>query len=136
MELHKIMLLVLSLILFPATMPALGMDQEASVLVHKSDDGKEIVIHSGGILVVSLEQTGGTGYAWQINNLDAAKLELVDSSSEPLKTDKQIVGGPMLMKWRLKAVGSGETELTMYYYRVWEGIDKAIGKFRIKIRII
>lgn len=137
MDFPKIMVLMLSLILIPAGMTALGADQGAAmVFLGKCDAGREITIPVGGILVICLEQTAGTGYSWQIDNLDTNRLELLDTVSEPVKKDKHLVGGPMLTKWRLSTTARGDTELKMYYYRVWEGIDKAVDKFEIRIHII
>lgn len=137
MDFPKIMVLMLSLILISAGMPTLAADQgAATIFLGKCDDGREITIPVGSILVICLEQTAGTGYSWQIDNLDTNRLELLDTVSEPVKKDKHLVGGPMLTKWRLSTTARGDTELKMYYYRVWEGIDKAVAKFEIRVHII
>jgi predicted secreted protein len=133
MELFKILLLLIFFV-FLSVPSALGASGTSTVTVSKADNGKEITVPKGGVIEVQMEFPAGTGYSWEIIDLDKEHLELLDVGSKPLK-EGPIAGGPVLKTWRLKAVGTGRTELKMYYYRVWEGLENAAEKFQVRVRI-
>lgn len=116
-----------------STLTAFGAGDDV-VVVTKNDNGRQISVPEGRTVEIRMEQPGATGYSWEIVGLDETHFKLVSSDSKPLK-EGPIAGGPVLKTWRLKAVKKGEAELKMYNYRVWEGLDKAVDKFNLKIKI-
>jgi predicted secreted protein len=134
LEICKI-LVVIAIIALPLACFASGANSQASaIVVTKSDDGKEVTVAKGAIIEVRLEQSGGTGYLWQIVDPDQTHLKVLGSADSPLKQGR-IVGGPMLKTWRIKAVQSGQTELKIFLYRSWEGIESAVDRLQVKILI-
>ena len=133
MELSKILLL-LTLLAFLSVIPASAASETGTVTVTKNDSGKEISIPQGGIVEIQMEYPAATGFSWEITDLDKKHLEVIDVGTKSLK-EGPIAGGPMLKTWRIKAVAKGRTELKMYYYRSWEGLEKSADKFRLTIKV-
>lgn len=132
MEIGKI-LAVIAIIALPLACIA-SEAQAKEVILTKADDGKEITVAKGSIIHVQLEQSAGTGYLWEIVDLDNAHLKVMESANTPL-TQGHIVGGPVRRTWKIKAVESGQTELKVFLYRSWEGIGSAVDKLQVKILI-
>jgi predicted secreted protein len=85
----------------------------------------------GDLIEIKLEQMGGAGYQWYVDNLDKKHLELL--SEEAKSAAEGRIGAPVLGIWRFKATKKGSTEIRMNHYRVWEGKEKAIEHFLIKL---
>ncbi len=126
-------LLIMAVALIPAFLPAI-MEGQGNVAVDKYSNGEQVALRVGEYLEVRLEQAGATGYTWQVADLDEKLLNCIESGTTPTGTGK-ITGAPVLRTWRFKAVGKGQTELTMYNYRPWEGIKKAVDKFQVRVKI-
>jgi predicted secreted protein len=133
MEMSKIFLL-LTLFALLSAVPAFAASEPGAVIVTKKDNGKEISVPQGGVVEIQMEYPAATGYSWEITDLDKNLLEVLDVGTRSLKEGK-IVGGPILKTWRIKAARKGQTELKMYYYRSWEGLENAADKFHLRIRI-
>jgi len=99
-----------------------------------ADDGGEFGLSVGEIVKVELESQGGTGFSWYEDGLDERYLKLIKTEPENM-AGKGMVGGPVMDVWYYKAVSSGDSVLSMLYYRVWEGSGKAVKKFRVKLHI-
>ncbi|HUJ90151.1 MAG TPA: protease inhibitor I42 family protein [Syntrophorhabdales bacterium] len=104
------------------------------VILHKQDSGREVQVKSGDVIQVELDGSGGTGYWWYVTGLDAARAELVSEETKP-PSDKKLLGGPVTGIWRFKAKEPGRTDLTMKYYRVWEGPGAAVDQFSVMLNI-
>ena len=122
-------LLLIFLMLCQSTLLA----AEATITVTKAQGGREIALKVGNILQIELPGTGGTGYSWLAETTGAPYLRLMDQSTRQLKEGRP--GGPVMQIWRFKAEKPGATEISMAYYRPWEGIAQAKNHFRIKLRI-
>jgi inhibitor of cysteine peptidase len=73
----------------------------------------------GKMFTVTLESNASTGYSWEIAEpLDETKVKLVESLYNAAKTDR--VGAAGVELWVFKAVGAGETTISMKYVRPWE----------------
>jgi len=110
-----------------------AMGKEPEVILQKQDNGKEIKLKAGQVVQVQLAGVGGTGYWWYVQDLDVRHLELLAEKTKPASDGR--VGGPVLGLWTFQAKEPGTTEIKMDYYRKWEGVGKAIEKFRVKITI-
>ena len=98
------------------------------------DDGREIQVKVGAIIELSLEETAGTGYSWAFDRLDEQHFELLKTETRS-PAEKHLVGGPVLKTWRLKAKSAGKSQLTLNYFRPWEGQAKAAKHFQVKVSI-
>jgi predicted secreted protein len=104
------------------------------VILHKQDNGREVQVKSGEVIQVELDGAGGTGYWWYVTGLDSARLELLSEATNP-PADKKLLGGPVTGIWRFKVKEPGKTDLTMKYYRVWEGPGKAADQFSVTLTV-
>ena len=108
--------------------------EEKMTTITREDSGKEISVFSGDIIQVELSVLGSAGYGWHPEKLDRTLLELVSEETQKT-TGGDRIGAPMKGLWRFKAVGEGQTEIRMLYYRIWEGKEKASDHFNVKVRI-
>ena len=122
-------LLLIFLMLSQSTLLA----AEATITVTQAQGGREIALKVGNILQIELPGSAGTGYSWVAEDTCAPYLKLMDQATRQLKEGR--LGGPVLQIWRFKAEKPGATEISMAYYRPWEGIGQAKNHFRIKLRI-
>ena len=134
MELSKILVVIAIAFMPLACLVSAAVPGANTVLITKADDGKEITVPEGAVIGVQLEQSGGTGYTWEIVDPDQTHLSVLESNDIPLKKPP-VVGGPMLKTWQIKAVKKGQTQLKILLYRSWEGVEKAVDKFQVKITI-
>jgi len=104
--------------------------------INKLDNNKEVTVKVGDVINIELERSGGTGYDWYIDAPSGDCLELIGEHTETVATDKAIVGAPVTEEWQLKAIKSGYTEVVLHLYRVWEGKDKSIDSFKIRVKIL
>jgi predicted secreted protein len=136
MQLAKILLFILIVLLLSTGLTS-AEDQQAGQpgIVTIKDNGKQITMGEGTVLEVRLEQVGGTGYLWQIADLDGEHLKVLQSSEIPPDRKGQMVGGPLLKTWEIEAVKAGQTNLKILLYRPWEGPEKAAKSFQLRIQI-
>jgi predicted secreted protein len=133
-------ILVVGVIWLSAGVHAMGAGNTSEegtgvVILHKQDNGRELQVKSGDVIRVELAGAGATGYWWYAAGLDSARIELVSEETSPLSSDKKLLGGPVIGVWRFKAKEPGKTNLTMKYYRVWEGPEKAVDQFSVTLTI-
>ena len=132
-------ILLIALLWLMAGVHAMGSDGNTGegtgvVVIHKEDNGRELQVKSGDVIQVELSGPGATGYWWYAAGLDPARLELLSEETNP-PPDKKLMGGPVTGIWRFKTKEPGKTNLTMKYYRVWEGPEKAVDQFSVVLDI-
>jgi predicted secreted protein len=108
-------------------------DSHGLMILTDKNNGQEIELKKGELFQIELPQLGGAGYSWNFEKLNPEYLEMVSRETKPI--DKERLGGPVLAIWLLRAQKNGTTEVTMDHYRLWEGKDKAINHFGIKLLI-
>ena len=118
--------------------PAFACDQGTgggrTVIVRKEQMGQELQMKPGDNIRIELPTSGGTGYAWYIDQPDSDHVELI---SEETKTDseKGKVGAPVTSVWIFRVKKEGQSEIRLDYYRKWEGKEKAADHFFVKVHI-
>ncbi len=105
------------------------------MIITKKDNGKEITVRNGDTIRIELEASGGAGFTWEAEDLDKECLELVKEETKNI-SEGGLVGTPITRIWQLRARKAGETVITLYYYRAWEGKEKAVDKFEIRLKIL
>ena len=106
-----------------------------TVTAGEKDNNGEITVARGETIQIELGETGAAGYIWHINKLDPEYLNLI--SEEKIRTaPEEKVGAAMKVIWKIMALKKGHTEILMRYYRPWEGQDKALHTYRIKVNIV
>ncbi len=134
MEHSRIFLLIVIVLLAFAGFASGAAPEAKAAVITNVDNGKQITVPEGAIVEVRLKQHGGTGYLWQIVDLDETHLKVLESTETPLR-EAPVVGGPLLMTWKIKAVKAGQTDLKILLYRPWEGVKKTAESFKVHIRI-
>ena len=121
------------LLTFLLLSPSALLAAETTITVTKAQEGREIALKVGNILQIELPGRGGTGYSWLAEDTFAPYLKLLDQATRQLKAG--LPGGPVVQIWRFKAEKPGATEISLAYFRPWEGVKTAKDHFRIKLRI-
>lgn len=115
----SILILLAAVLALGACAPAVG-----EVPLSMEDNGSQVEVDLGWMLVISLESNPSTGYGWHVLEIDPARLELVgEVEFSPAEADEDLVGAPGVETLRFKTVGSGTTTLTLTYDRAWENLQ-------------
>ncbi len=109
--------------------------QSTEIRLSKSDNGREVSLKVGDILYIALERSGGTGYQWYSDNVYGEYLELLEQRTET-RDNRAVLGAPVVQTWRWKANLKGETRIRLLLYREWEGQDRAVETFNLKVNIL
>jgi inhibitor of cysteine peptidase len=107
-----------------------------TVDVNEADDGGQIELELGKLLVVTLESNPSTGYRWELvenNNFvlkqfGETEFKSSDTSEPPL------VGAGGWEIFRFKAVSAGQTTLELIYHRPWEDVEP-LKTFSIQVTV-
>lgn len=101
--------------------------------VGMSDNGSQVQLEVGQILVVTLESNPTTGFLWEVAELDEGILnqtgeaEFVPESKEPIPG----MGGVEI--FRFEAAAQGEVTLKLVYRRPWEEGVEPLEVFSISV---
>ena len=89
-----------------------------------ADNGKQITVKSGNLVTLTLVSNPTTGYSWQVMEIDSVIL-IQDGEPEYKQSpgSEGLVGAGGTETFRFKAVGSGETVLSLGYMRPWESVQ-------------
>lgn len=114
----------------PTPTPALPTEVRLSA----KDDGRQIELAEGQVLVISLEGNLSTGYRWEIAGVDAEVLrQLGEIEFEP---ESDLLGAPGKQTLRFQPVGEGQTSLQLIYHRPWEREIKRAKTFSIQVQAV
>ncbi len=87
------------------------------------DNGLQVELDKGRVLVISLESNPSTGFGWHIADIDETVLKQVgEIEFIAASGDEGLVGAPGVEVLRVEAVGSGSCTLTLTYNRAWEDV--------------
>lgn len=124
--------------LFPGFYPELSfsggaMQEGRTIILTKQDSGKEIEVRLGDIIQIELQEMGGAGYQWHLQDLDADCVRFVSEETKVPSQGK--VGAPALGIWKFEVIKQGSTEIQMDHYRPWEGIKRSTDHFSVRLNI-
>ncbi len=83
------------------------------------DCGQSRSLPPGGILRLTLPETGGTGFVWEPEDLEPDRLQVLQVETTPL-ANKELLGGPLAKSWLIKALTPGKARLSLALRRPWE----------------
>lgn len=114
------------------------VEGKKALILRKDDSGKEVTVGVGEVIRIELERYGGTGYDWHLEKSFEGHFKLVkeEDIEEVGGESRAIIGAPVKKQWELRAVSKGKTEIAIYLYRNWEGRDKAVDSFKIRLIIL
>lgn len=106
-----------------------------TVEVNEDNDGGQIELELGRILVVTLESNPSTGYRWElVENNESILKQFGQSEFKPSETsDPPMVGAGGWEIFRFKAVSAGQMTLKLVYHRSWEEGVEPLKTFSIQI---
>ncbi len=107
-----------------------------TMIVNKAFNGREVKVRVGSAIQVQLEQLGAAGYVWEVRGLDENYFEVVSVKSPGPGPAGDVTGAPILKTWVIRAKKKGMSELKFVHFRPWEGEDKAVDTFLLKVRIL
>lgn len=105
------------------------------MVIAKKDNGREITVRSNDIFELQLGSHGGTGYIWVFEVLNPEYLEVLKEETKS-ESGTGMTGGTVAHIWTIRAKKPGTTEISMNFYRPWEGKEKAADRFTVKLRIL
>ncbi len=119
---------------YPPVASALSAPDLNEIWVSEPDNGRQIEIREGQVLVVRLEGNLSTGYRWEIEEVDQALRQAGDIKVEPAAQPPGALGGkfepvsPLLgapdrQILRFEPVAAGWTSLKLVYRRPWEKVE-------------
>lgn len=97
-----------------------GCGSSREVAIGIADDGREIQLESGQILVLELEANPTTGFRWEVNKFDGAVLRLQGEPDFESSSEGDLVGAGGVEIFRFEALSSGVSALELIYHRTWE----------------
>jgi len=105
------------------------------VNVSEQDNGSQIDLKPGQILVVTLQSNPTTGYRWErVENQDSILEQMGEAEFKPSETGGlPPIGGGGWEIFRFKAINKGQTTLTLVYRRPWETGVEPLSTFFIQV---
>ena len=101
-------------------------------MLTEADDGKACDLRIGDTVRIFLAENASTGFRWAVDGNDARLLE-PGPSDAIYPADTPGSGGRVAFDFTAKA--RGDAELTMKYWRHWEGDPSVIKHFRIRVHV-
>ena len=100
--------------------------------VTSDDNGKTIKVADGETVFVRLHENSTTGYRWDFDNLDEAKVQVERASYE--RTSEAIGSGGDAM-WAVKPQTNGTAKVSMKLWRQWEGEQSIVDTFGFTLKV-
>jgi len=127
---------VLAILLLFAVMIAYGISPQEMKLT-ATDNGSEIELNRGQILVITLEANPSTGYTWEIAELG----EVVEVDEQVLRQvgeiefepESELIGAGGVQIIRFETVNAGQATLKLVYHRPWETDVEPLRTFSIRV---
>ena len=132
-----IIVLLAALFVLPgcAVLNASGASDAKEVAVGLAEDGKQVELRPGQVLVVTLDSNVTTGYSWTVaandNTVLAAAGDPVYNGPEDQKP--LVVGAGGTETFRFTASAAGSTTLRLEYHRPWEVDQPAAQAYTLQV---
>ncbi len=106
-----------------------------TVEINEGNDGEQVELELGEILVVTLESNPSTGYRWeQPKNSKSILVQLGQAEFKSSETgEPPMVGAGGWEIFRFKAVSAGQMTLELVYHRSWEEGVEPLKTFSIQV---
>ena len=126
-EAHRNVIAVLLVVLVLTA----GCGVSRRVKVGSNDNGSQIELENGQLLVIALDANPTTGYMWEIVEPDEHILRQVGEGT--FHYESELVGAPGVETLRFEAVSTGQTVLKMVYHRSWEKDVAPLETFSLQV---
>ena len=106
---------------FLVTLALAGWMHAAQLNLTERENGKDLWIDTGDLLVFRMPSNRSTGYAWSVATSKRCLLGQVgEASCELPKSSKGVVGSGGTEVWKFRALEVGSLAITFSYARPWE----------------
>ena len=109
------------------------MKEGHTIILTKQDSGKEIEVRLGDIIQIELQEMGGAGYQWHLQDLGTDCVRF-DSEETKVPSDGRL-GAPALGRWKFEVTREGSAEIRLDHYRPWEGIGRSTDHFSVRLNV-
>ena len=135
-----IIFLLSSLLLFTNAIAAPPLDDPelGEIRLGAQDEGGQVELNEGQVLVISLEGNPSTGYMWAVEEADERILR--QTGKIEFEPELHPLGAPGLLGasskqiLRFEAVAAGQTTLKLAYRRPWEKDVKPTETFSLQVQ--
>jgi predicted secreted protein len=105
---------------------------QGEVKLGAEDDGRQVELKEGQVLVVSLEGNPSTGYTWELAGADEKVLR--QKGEVEFEPESPLLGAPGKQIMRFEALGEGRADLDLVYRRPWEKGAKPARTFSLQVK--
>ncbi len=110
--------------------------QAGEIKAGLTENGDTIELQTGQVLVISLDSNPTTGYSWTVIHVDPAILaQQGEPEYQQTPSQETLVGAGGTETYRFKAVGTGQTILTLGYWRSFEPDVAPINTYTLQVNI-
>lgn len=104
-----------------------GCAMSSTIRVDSTASGQQVSLSRNQTLEVALPSNPSTGYRWDVAEVDSAIVQQQDDPTYvPDSADQTRVGSGGTQTFTFRAIGAGQTTLTLIYHRPWEtNVDPA-----------
>jgi inhibitor of cysteine peptidase len=110
-----------------------GCSSNTALALEAKDNGRQIELQKGQILVINLEANPSTGYTWEPVDLKGAIVRQVGETE--FNPDSDLVGAPGTQTLRFEALKSGQMDLKLVYHRPWEEGVEPLETFTVQVTV-
>ena len=111
--------------------PAAGCGHSKEIKLDANDNGRQIEIEKGQILVIALEANPTTGYTWEMVESEEDVLQQIGEAE--FQPRSKAVGASGTQTLRFRAVNAGQMGLELVYHRSWEEGVEPLEVFSISV---
>jgi inhibitor of cysteine peptidase len=105
-----------------------------AVSITDEDNGKDVDLTSGGVLIVKLKSNPSTGYSWVVAG-DPSPLKLVKTSYRRNTASSKAAGAPGVQVLQFSASSAGMATLQLIYRRSWEYNVQPAKTFTVRVNV-
>lgn len=128
--------IVCALVIVGLWIPSMHSKQTKIVQADESFNGRQLEIHVGETLVISLSENASTGYRWITTPESAHKFEnILREGKAETEGAARPPGRPGVRHFYFEAAQPGTVELELHYRRPWETAQPPAQKFKLRVRV-
>jgi len=101
------------------------------VTLDAKDDGRQIQVEQGQLLIITLESNPTTGYRWEVTESQEPVLRQAGEAEFQAQSD--LIGASGVETFRFEAAGPGEATLKLIYHRSWEKDVDPLETFSVQV---
>lgn len=98
--------------------------QKEDIYLSEQDSGHNIILDIGQTAIITLAENRTTGYGWEFE-IEPQQQDVIGNIKEKHIYQKtKLIGAGGIKEFRFKAERAGKVNISAYYRRPWENVDK------------